>query len=216
MKGRQWGFTLIEMIVALALVSMIMLGLLAALQTMGKTSATVATVSQRVGDLQLIQTFLGRIVAGARNLSVADGSEDGGQGDGQVQRGENAVRANAPYFEGRADRMRWVGVFPARHGVSGMHLFELSVIRDDGDDKLVLAYAPYGGANRPFEERNLRRHLLLEGVTAFRLAYQGDDPSSEWLAEWGADEEALPARVKLLIGAGGRYWPELIYAFSPL
>ncbi|MCL4757091.1 MAG: prepilin-type N-terminal cleavage/methylation domain-containing protein [Rhodocyclaceae bacterium] len=199
----QQGFTLVEIVVALSLVTLIMLGLLGALRTLGNTSTAVSAVSDRSSDMLLINGFLRRALSGARNLPY----RQEGQDDLQVF-----------HFQGDAQRLRWVGNFPARHGLPGMHFFELQVEGREPEGTLVLRYLPYTGAAQTPDWTAAKTHTLLKGVAGLELAYQANDSPGVWRSRWPIDETsvALPARVRIHLTAGGRYWPELIYAFSPI
>ncbi len=198
--SRNDGFTLVEVVVALTLVSLIMLGLVSAMRSMAAASARVNQVSARTSDIQLISGFLGRAFSSIQA--------------GTVQT-EEADQGPVPFFDGRADRIQWIGLLPARFGGGGMQLFELGVEQVSGRGSvLMLQYIPYG--NEP--DWSLRsQHVLQEGLEQLSISYQGDEPGDEWVDEWSyKDLLVFPARVKISIRVAGRYWPELIYALDPL
>lgn len=194
------GFTLIEVVVALTLVSLIMLGLLSAMRTMGDTSARVNLISARTSDIQIISGFLSRAFSSIESFVVQS---------------EDVEQSPTPYFDGTSGRIQWVGLLPARFGGSGMQLFELGTENVSGRGTvLMLQYLPFS-AEPDWSLRS--RHVLLEGIEQFHLSYQGGDPNDKWVDEWHlGDIQTFPARVKLSIRTEGRYWPELIYALDPL
>lgn len=203
MMRRAQGFTLVEVVIALTLIALIMLGLVGAMRAMGDASAKVASVSGRIGDLQLIDAFLRRTIAGAENLQVRERAGD-----------EHARE----WFEGRGAQLRWVGNLGYRHGVAGMHLLELSIDPTLAPEPaLVLEVRPYPGVGKAADQSPALRHLLVGKVEELRFAYQGADPDGPWLESWKPDDEGgLPLRVRMQLRVDGRYWPEMIYPIAPL
>lgn len=206
MSGKQRGFTLVEIVIALSLVTLIMLGLLGALRTLGNTAEAVNVVSDRSSDMMLINGFLRRILSEARNLPYRV----------QDQEGQDAMFAH--YAEGDARRLRWIGNFPARHGLSGLHFFELEIEGREPEGTLVLRYLPYSGAVRVPDWPAAMTHVLVQGVAELDLAYQVQDSLETWHAKWPLDssDATLPARVRIRLKVGERHWPDLVHAFSPL
>lgn len=190
------GFTLVEIVVALTLVSLIMLGLLGALRGLGDSSARVSQVSDRVADMRLISDFLRRAFAAAEPLA-------------QVPPENSAVPAT-PFFRGDPDAVVWVGDFPARFGTRGLHFMRLRLIPDASGLALALDYLPYSGPHGAPDWTHSRTHLLVGSVDSFSLAYQEDAPGASWEQKWNS-EQLIPGRMKVSVQASGRYWPELIY-----
>jgi len=194
------GFTLIEVVVALTLVTLVMLGLVTALRSLANASVRVNQVSERTSDLQLISGFLGRAFSTIEAFDVQS---------------EDAESGRMMYFDGKPGRVRWVGLLPARFGGGGMQLFELGVDNVDTlGPVLMLQYLPY--SDDP--DWSLRtRHALQEGVEKLSISYQGGEPDDPWVDNWDFNEsQTFPARLKISLQVAGRYWPELIYALDPL
>ena len=203
MMRPQRGFTLIEVVVALTLVALIMLGLLAALRAMGDATTRVDTVSSRTSDMHLISAFLRRIVSGGEALAYRSG--------------DTPEEQHAAYFEASAERFRWVGNMSLRHGTRGLHFFELGVDEEGGRRALVLRYLPYSGATAEPQWARRSVHVLLPEIDKLSFSYQGADPDSPWVDAWVAEDQGgLPARVRIAVQSGGRYWPELVYSLVPL
>lgn len=187
------GFTLIEVVIALTLVAVILTGLVSALVSFGKTSTRVEERALTSDDVRLVYAFLEQsLSAAAPRVRV---------------RPEDAVPVS--WFEGSGTELEWLGLMPARHGVGGLYHLRLGAERgDDGRRALLLHYLPYAGDDPPPDWGAAESHLLLDGVTAFDLAYRALD-EDEWRAEWSAIE-VLPARVKVGLAVRGQAWPELI------
>lgn len=196
------GFTLVEIVVALTLVSLIMLGLLGALRGLGDSSARVSQVSDRVADMRLISDFLRRAFATTEPLAQIPPGNSGNPG--------NPAAPATPFFRGDPDAVVWVADFPARFGTRGLHFMRLGLIPDASGFALALDYLPYSGPQGAPDWSNSKTHLLVGSVDSFSLAYQGDAPGSSWEQKWDS-QQLIPARMKISVQVSGRYWPELIF-----
>ena len=196
MRGMR-GFTLVEVVIALTLVSLIMLGLVASLSTFGKTSARLEERSELADDMRLISGFLKQALGGAsvKHLQTLD--------DG----------SSVPYFFGSEAAVEWLGNMPARHGVGGLHKMRLSVRDEPGGMDLTLQMLPFvppdplAPSSSPDWSLESPR-VLIRGLDRFVLAYQALGEAS-WRAEW-SNAVVLPGRVAVRISSGGVDWPELI------
>jgi general secretion pathway protein J len=203
-KGR--GFTLIEVVIALALSAMVMLGLVSALASLG---ATASRIDERAGqsDRQwLVNEFL------RATLSSATGQLQYTRTDG----------SQSIYFHGEAQMLEWLGSMPARYGVGGLHHFRLLLQNDDAASgtRLVLQYAPYitPTTETPgFESADFSTHVLATAVSAFSIAYQSkperEDEDAVWSDSWD-DAVRPPGRVRIQIDAENTAWPPLVTALG--
>ncbi|MGD8956235.1 MAG: prepilin-type N-terminal cleavage/methylation domain-containing protein [Chromatiaceae bacterium] len=191
-RRRRAGFTLVEVVITLTIMALIMLGLVSALATFGQSRSRVEVQLARIDDVRLVSAFL-RVTL-SRSSSAYNG------------RGRSAVAM----FQGDARQLRWLGVMPARHGVGGLYQFRLSVVEGpDASEALQLQYLPYtgGGLETIWEAAPTR--ALVSDISDFGLAYHGGEDDALWQEDWIAQERA-PQLVRMLIGAGGRDWPELV------
>jgi general secretion pathway protein J len=196
---RARGFTLIEVVIALALSSLVMLGRVSALASLG---ASARRIDARAGQSDR-QWLTGEFLRAA--LSSMAGQIRYTRPDG----------SRSIYFHGEPQRVEWLGNMPARHGVGGIHHFRL-LLEDDADAasgaRLVLQYAPYVG-NPDFDPAAISTHVLATGVDAFAIAYQSKPEREDEEAVWGDlwdDAERPPGRVRILIDAEGKAWPPLV------
>lgn len=192
-KRRQRGFTLLEVILALSVTALIMLGLVSALATFGRSGARVDAHLERVDEVRLVSSFL-RDVLGRTTRSY---------------RYTNADRGQVGLFSGSARQLNWVGVMPARHGVGGLHHMALSLQEWGADDiDLVLSYAPFDGEREAAADQVSSR-VLVSRVEGFEISYRADGKDAEWQPQW-PNTEAPPGLVQLQITADGRTWPPLL------
>jgi len=195
------GFTLIEVVIALSLLSLIMLGLVSAMSTFGATATRMDERAGKDGNAWQIGMFLKASLAqSARNLkqTLPDGTK-------------------TVFFRGGPRELFWLGNMPARYGAGGMHFFWLS--EGDITGQLNLRYAPFVGIDIPPDPQAASTHLLVEDVTSFRAAYESKprdrEERPEWTDAWG-DPDRLPGRVRLEITVEGHPWPPLFFTLAEI
>lgn len=197
-RPRLQGFTLVELLVVLVLLSLIVLAMASALRTASQTEERVDARLQQMDDLRTVSLFLrsvlARVSAEKTTLPVPQGR-------------------SPYYFTGTASTLTWVGVMPARHGAGGLMHFRLSLSEDGA---LVLQYLPWSGANSAPDWSAAPGSTVLTGVTAFSLQYEdaaGEPPA--WTPEWSAVDR-LPNRVSIAVQTQTGVWPELVIALRVL
>ena len=195
------GFTLLELLVVMTMVTLVVLAMAGALRTMAQTEARVDERLLRADDLRVAAGFLrstlGRI--SQRRL------------DPPPPLGENLFM-----FAAAPDALAWVGVMPARHGAGGRHVFRLSLETTGSQSNLVLRFAPAVEVASFPDWSVTESRILAEDVTAFSIAYQDAlQVPSQWLTVWDVPNR-LPSRVKLMIQSAAGSWPELIIPLRTL
>ncbi len=194
------GFTLVEVIVALTLVSLIMLGLVSALRTFGDTASALDARSGRSAEARLLADFLRATLTRATPQPKVRTAEGG---------------AVVP-FSGAANEIRWLGNLPARHGAGGMHYLRLYA----SAGRLYLQYLPHPGNAEPPDWSQAVPHLLSERLDQMRIAYQirpgqpgqAGEPG-DWLADW-TDSQHLPGRVRIDLAIAGQVRPPVVVALD--
>lgn len=191
------GFTLVEVILALSLTALIMLALISALATFGKTASSLEARFERSDDVRLVSEFLRATLGRAIE-------------DYKVRQPGDSPRV---MFEGNAAELRWVGVMPARHGVGGVHNFRLFAFEDAFGPALALQYQPFVGEGAMPDWSGVEPRVLVERLAGFEIAYFGRDADA-WTNAW-EDPEAVPALVRLGISVGEDAWPEVLVRIRP-
>lgn len=187
------GFTLVEVVIAITLLSMIMLGLVAALRTFANSGARLEELSLRSDNIRLVERFL-REALGASSPRLHVRNEDLGA---------------EPWFRGSPGELIWLGAVPARHGIGGLYHLRLSLSDEGGRERLVLQMLPFTGDSAVPDWTVAPQQTLLDGVERFGLAYQrlGQDVWSDiWDDRW-----VLPARVRMRVSSDGAVWPDLVF-----
>ncbi|MDR0702874.1 MAG: prepilin-type N-terminal cleavage/methylation domain-containing protein [Azoarcus sp.] len=195
------GFTLVEVIIALALISLIMLGLVSAFATLGKTAARLDEHAGRSGREWLVGELLRATLSSAI---------------GQIKYTLPDQRQTI-YFRGDTATVQWLGSMPARHGAGGLHLFMLGLESCAGRSRssmcLALRYTPYVREDSSARvAASPQTQVLAENVSDFRIAYQSHparvDEQAVWRGDW-TDADKLPARVRIELAVGGAPWPPM-------
>jgi general secretion pathway protein J len=196
-RGR--GFTLVEVMIALVIFSMIMVATISALRAFGNTRLTVERLTGRVDEIRLLSGFLRQTMGAA--MPVARYGRPVGLGD--------AGAGSGVYFSGRPDEMVWVAPIAAGAGLGGVYILRLSL--DQG--QLVLRWHPYDPDASAVDWGTVERRVLLENVEDLQFGYRASRASSldgaAWQDQW-VSPLGNPAVVRLSLKAGGRYWPELV------
>ena len=119
------GFTLVEMLVVLVLLSLIMLAVVSALRSVAQGSDRADARFERLDDERITRDFLRGVLARVSARRVTSPGRSG------------------PLFEGASDHVAWVGVMPARYGAGGRTFFRLSIEQQEEGSALVLRYLPW-------------------------------------------------------------------------
>lgn len=188
------GFTLVELLIVLVLLSLVVLAMASALRTASQTEERVDARLQRMDDLRIANGFLrmvlGRVSAQKTGLPVPMG-------------------ASPYFFAGTATGIAWVGVMPARYGGGGRYHFRLA--RTDAG-QLLLKYLPWVDTLTPPDWSAAQSSVLLTGVTGLSLRYEdaaGEPPA--WTPEWTAIDH-LPDRIAIAVQTVSGPWPDIIIA----
>jgi general secretion pathway protein J len=197
------GFTLVEVLVATALLSLVMLGLLTAMRSFAQSETRIDERIRIDDDLRVSERFLRSVMA---TVSPRPRSTPAGA-------------AKEVDFVGGADAMRWIGVMPARHGAGGLYRFHLyaRAATADTPPALMLEFSPFvPGFEAPLDPATVNSRAMATGIGEVRFRYQDDLESGEqWLAEW-PHTDRLPRRIGLTAASDRLPWPEMIVTVVPV
>lgn len=194
----QYGFTLVELLIAMTLVGILSLALFGGLRFGAQSWETVRITSGQRDRVILAQNFL----RGTLGEVSTPGSHT------------QSLLADARRIEGGTDRLTFIAPWLAR--LSKGSLFEFTLWHDpEGDGALRIRWHPVGptvvGAPELRGERT-----LLTGVDTLRLGYLSDTPEGEeasWSDAWPSDAPAPRlVRIAVLTNDTGQSWPDLVIA----
>ena len=191
------GFTLIEVLIAMTLLSIMVVLLFSSLKICADSWEKGESKITDVNEVAVVYNFFQRHLSEAKPLWNDLSSEE---------------EERTFSFQGKAQSLQFISAFPASAGRSGLQLFSLDLQEEDNDQVIKVTITPFfpvaEGSEWQKEDVTLIKH-----VNDFSLAYFGsDDGLSEgsWEEEW-LDKEVLPRLVKINIELeNGIFWPEMI------
>jgi general secretion pathway protein J len=198
---RGGGFTLVEVLIALVLLSLLMLALTGAVSSMGQTEARVDAHLVASDDYRLATGWL-RDTLGLTSARPYINKQVG-------------APPQIPFFDGASDHVAWIGILPARFDAGGRYYLRLGV----ESSALVLRYAPWTGA-ATFSDWGLAQSLTLAApVTNLTLRYQ-DPATGSWSDTWlppglpvqTPPDLLLPSAVRIDLDGTNPPWPMLVVA----
>ena len=189
------GFTLVELLIAFVLLSLMAVALTSAVRAVGQAQERIEERLARWDDQRVFVTFIGRIFQRT------------------VARKRPAVQEQQSfyYFAGQPTSVMWMGVMPANYGAGGRTLFRLALEMGGsaGDGVLVLRWLPWSGeADFPVWS-GAQSRVMVERVHTLALRYLDAEESGEWLGEWSA-KDRLPDRIELRLVTESGPWPPII------
>jgi general secretion pathway protein J len=205
MNARSRGFTLVEMMVALVLVSLMSVAMLQAYRFSQRALGQITRVDGGVREVADVQRLLRRLIEQAYPFEVRQA-----EGKQRVARG----------MSGDVSRFAMSAPAPATSGSVGMYRYAFGVGEGTDAGKFEVTWALDRNGATPGDGDAARREMLLEGVESISIAYlelveRGDGTMElNWRNEW-LDRDALPALVRVRVDFGpgdSRLWPELVVA----
>jgi len=192
---RERGFTLLEVVVAIALFALLMTLVYNVLGTAVRAFEAGQTRTNSSESRRVISEFLRGSLTGAFPLAVAKGREwlllfDGGEG-----------------------AVRYVADLPGHVGVGGMHEIVVERERRGEHDALVMRRRPlvFDDEGEPSGEFDSR--VLLDRVNDFQVRFFGSEEADlppQWRDAWPAGKR-MPILVELAItDEDDRAWPALV------
>ncbi|HIE54424.1 MAG TPA: prepilin-type N-terminal cleavage/methylation domain-containing protein [Chromatiaceae bacterium] len=216
------GFTLLELLISLALIGLMVLLLFGALRFGGKAWDASEARLERDTTIVLGWRYLSDRFHEARKLSAPVSSLSGPHF----------------FFEGEPEAVEFVAPMPAHLGSGGFYIIRLQKVLKEGREQLLLRRWLYHpevlsgeselppwqplSAGEPYRAEKERPELrawysesvLVDEVKAVRFAYYGlqepTDEEGQWSEEW-VERKQLPLLVRLQVEDARGAWPEMTF-----
>jgi len=192
----------------MTLLSLIMIGLVSAMRTMGQTESKIDARLEQLDNVRTARAFLQQILSRVSAVPL-DGDATG--------------KSVIP-FVAAPDSLTWVGILPARANLGGRYFFRLAIESADEKPAVVIRFAPWRPDLVFTDWQQAESRVLFHDVQQFKVQAQGlprlaQDAARTWPIGWQDGwpvEDVPPEQVRLtLIDAHGD-WPEWTFRVSVL
>lgn len=197
MKHRDTGFTLIEVLAALALLALLLVGVYSGVRTATHSVRSGSAAIERLDRVRSAQQFLRRELAQAMAQPIG-----------------HDANGDSLYFKGGAHELQFVAPLPGYLGKLGPQVQTLALVpngKADGSQRLEISFAQPSFDGQPGKVIG-KPVVLLDDVRQGSFSFRGRDPQGR-VGDWGTtwpDGRLLPSLVRIeLLLAGTDYWPEL-------
>lgn len=193
---RMRGFSLMEVLAALALLTIVLLGVYSGISTASRIVRSGSGAIERMDEIRSAQTYLRGELAQALVIPF-----------GQTDDGDPVV------FDGDDHMLRFVAPMPGYLSRLGPQLHTVKLV-DDGHSSYRLEVTlallpPDGGDAQPIGEPE----VLMRGIRKGAFAYRGmddQDRPGDWQDTWG-DHRRTPSLVRLTLETEGNVaFPTLV------
>ncbi|MDP3589656.1 MAG: prepilin-type N-terminal cleavage/methylation domain-containing protein, partial [Methylobacter sp.] len=180
------GFTLIEVLIAMTLLSIMVVLLFSSLKICAQSWEQGENKITDVNEVAVVYNFFQRHLSAAIPLWDDFSSKDKLNAAGQQSVGGDAGLAESQQgtgtetenqdrilsFQGKKQSLQFVSVFPASAGRSGIQLFSIQPQQQDGEQVIKVTLTPFFPVAEGQEWRR-EEVVLLRHVSDFALAYFG-------------------------------------------
>jgi len=189
------GFTLLEVLGALALFALLLLGVYSGVRTATHTVRSGEASIARMDEVRSAQQFLRRELAQARAVAM-----------------ERTDKGDPVFFKGDQHELRFVAPLPGYLGKLGPQLQSLKLVSNgDGTSRLEASFAlmpPDGSKPKALGEPQVLVDRVRSGSFSYRAPDAQDKPG-DWRDQWD-DTRAMPRIVRVALELDGTTaWPEL-------
>jgi general secretion pathway protein J len=206
----------VELVIALALISLISLLLFSGLRLGTRTWEGVEAVAERTAGPRIARNFLARALTQARPVHITFDAEE------------------LLVFSGDAQNLEFVAPLSEHVGTPGLYILRLSL---ENENQLVMTrwllhtdvldgsgdipeWEPFDGGGGPSETGPLDEDLaagafgstlLLDGVEELEIGYFGVEEGQEdpdWYEDW-LEQSRMPLAIRVHLTTPGLPWPDM-------
>lgn len=197
---RRNGFTLIEVLIAMTLLSVMVVLLFSSLRIAAESWNAGETKVAEVNTKAVVYQFFKRHLTTIRPLPMLDNQQ-------------NYQPENQQAFQGLPQSMRFVAGLPAASARKGLQLFNVA-LDPANTSNLLVSLTPYRETDPDAVLEPVKPEVLLDHIAALRFAYFGkteDVAELQWRDEWRIADR-LPSLIKVSIRLeDGSYWPDMVF-----
>jgi general secretion pathway protein J len=204
-QREQQGFTLVELLVGLTLLSVMALVLYSAFWLGMRSWQTATARHEDTEDMRLAADFFHAYLSKAYPLMRREDTEQ------RLQ------------FEGNTHRLRFVTEMASHLGIAGLYMIVLELIEDGENRQLIATRTLFHSDLEPLQTEAgqfTQRAVLARNLSAAHFTYFGPLPASgfsqpeapdQWQDQW-TDAQRLPTLVGLEVTPNaGAPWPKLVF-----
>ena len=198
-KHRSAGFTLVELLVAIMILSLFMTASMGAVRVASKSWAAGQQRADATEQMRAVADFLRRQFSQLPALTVGEGNDE------------------RLAFVGAGEGVMFVTSAPQYSQGPGLVTYVLRGETVDGETLLTLRYAAFDPGNEEFvlPDRN-NRIVLAREFDTIEFRYYGaptEDDMVEWLDAWPEDAELYPRAVHVRTSGEGDddSWPDFVF-----
>lgn len=197
---RRNGFTLIEVLIAMTLLSVMVVLLFSSLKIAAESWNAGENKTAQVNEKAVVYQFFKRHITTIRPLPF-------------LNEEQNFAAEAQQAFQGFTQSLRFVSALPASSARKGLQVFTLA-LDPANSKKLLVTLTPY----RPEAGLEIGKpEVLLENIAELKFAYFGkteDVAEMMWRDEWSVADR-LPGLIKVSIKLDdGSYWPDMVFALK--
>jgi general secretion pathway protein J len=193
------GFTLLELIVVISILTLIMTASFGALRLGNRTFEAGVNRANQTEQIRATADMLRRQFA--QLVPIVHEIDD----------------EIFPSFTGNDEQIRFVAPAPQSGQSAGLFVYMISARRTKDSKQLVLSYAPYDPGRNAFDyQSGSYNKILIESLADIQFAYYGatdPDNDADWHAGWNAEDDAFPRMVRIILTTEDDIssWPDLSF-----
>ncbi|MEP0202292.1 MAG: prepilin-type N-terminal cleavage/methylation domain-containing protein [Halioglobus sp.] len=187
------GFTLVEVMVALTILSLVMLATVSGFRTLATTQSTLDRTINRIDEIRTVSNFLRQVfesaIVGKRGSGLSLGGDGGGGSSGFFDMDESVVVLKSVVMMGE--------------GFGGTQVVRLA---QEGTT-IVLRWSQKEIDVNDKRWQRYPSRVLVRDVEVFEISSRPKS-NAPWQPRW--KESGAPNAVRVVLKAHGRFFPELI------